>query len=42
MIRRKDPGPYEDRAGPVALALLLAGAIVINFSLKLYELAAAS
>lgn len=39
MIRRKDPGPYEDRAGPIALAFLLALAIIINFVVKLYDYA---
>lgn len=37
MIRRKDPGPYEDRLGPVVLSVLLALSIVINFIMKLYE-----
>lgn len=37
MIRRKDPGPYEDRLGPVFLASLLAVAILINFGVKLYD-----
>lgn len=38
MIRRRDPGPYEDRIGPIVLAVLLGVAIVINFFLKLYEM----
>lgn len=37
MIRRRDPGPYEDRFGPVALTILLVISIVVNFSLKVYE-----
>lgn len=38
MIRNKDPGPYEDRRGPVFLACLLAVSIVVNFSIKMYEI----
>lgn len=38
MIRRKEPGPYEDKLGPVVLSLLLAVSIVVNFSIKLYEM----
>ncbi|CAN0162780.1 unnamed protein product, partial [Phaeothamnion confervicola] len=38
MIRRRAPGPYDDVAGPVVLATLLAVGIIANFSLKLYEL----
>jgi len=37
MIRRKDPGPYEDRIGPVMLATMLGLAITINFAVKLYS-----
>ena len=37
MIRRKDPGPYEDRLGPVVLTVLLGLSILINFFMKLYE-----
>mmetsp|Transcript_21150 Transcript_21150/g.46976 ORF Transcript_21150/g.46976 Transcript_21150/m.46976 type:complete len:185 (+) Transcript_21150:157-711(+) len=36
MIRRKDPGPYEDRAGPIVLSVLLGLAIFVNFAVKLY------
>jgi hypothetical protein len=39
MIRRKDPGPYEDRLGPIVLASLLAVSILINFGVKLYDYA---
>ena len=38
MIRRKDPGPYEDRVGPIVLAVMLGFAIFINFFVKLYEM----
>ena len=38
MIRRKDPGPYEDRFGPIALAALLGLSVTINFLVKLYDL----
>ena len=37
MIRNKEPGPYEDRRGPVILACMLAVAIVINFIVKVVE-----
>lgn len=38
MIRRKEPGPYEDRVGPIVLSCLLAASIIVNFSIKLYEM----
>ena len=38
MIRRKDPGPYEEKWGPVILSVVLASSIVINFFVKLYEM----
>lgn len=38
MIRRKDPGPYEDKFGPIALAALLGLSVTINFFVKLYDL----
>ena len=38
MIRRKDPGPYDDKFGPVALACMLGISILINFFVKLYEM----
>jgi len=38
MIRRKDPGPYEDRLGPIVLSSMLAISIVVNFFVKLFEL----
>jgi len=38
MIRRKDPGPYEDKVGPIALAALLGLSVTINFLVKLYDL----
>ena len=39
MIRKKEPGPYEDKFGPIVLSSLLAISIVVNFFLKLYEIA---
>jgi uncharacterized membrane protein YidH (DUF202 family) len=39
MIRRKDPGPYEDRVGPIVLATMLGLAIIGNFVVKLIEIA---
>lgn len=38
MIRRKDPGPYEDRMGPTILATLLAVSMLVNFAMKIFEL----
>ena len=38
MIRRRDPGPYDDKKGPIALAALLAISIVVNFFVKLYHI----
>ena len=38
MIRRKDPGPYEERWGPIILSCMLGGSIVLNFFVKLYEM----
>ena len=37
MIRRKDPGPYENRIGPIVLAALLGFSILTNFFVKLYD-----
>jgi len=37
MIRRKDPGPYEDLAGPIVLSGMLGLSIVVNFFVKLWE-----
>ena len=37
MLRRKDPGPYENQTGPIVLATLLSISIVINFCVKLYD-----
>jgi uncharacterized membrane protein YidH (DUF202 family) len=37
MIRRREPGPYEDVVGPVVLGSALCVSIVANFGLKLYE-----
>ena len=38
MIRRKDPGPYEDTVGPTVLGIMLMLSIVANFSIKLYSM----
>jgi hypothetical protein len=37
-VCRSEPGPYEDTVGPLVLALLLMGAIVMNFGVKLYDM----
>ena len=39
LIRRKEPGPYEDKVGPIFLACLLALSITVNFLVKLYDMA---
>jgi hypothetical protein len=36
MIRRRDPGPYEDTTGPTVLGILLMLSIIAQFALKLY------
>jgi uncharacterized membrane protein YidH (DUF202 family) len=38
MIRRREPGPYEDLTGPTILAIMLMVSIFANFVLKLYQL----
>lgn len=38
MIRRREPGPYEDVKGPVVLAVMLMMAIFGNFAIKLVEI----
>lgn len=38
MIRRRDPGPYEDIKGPTVLALMLMVSITIQFAIKLYSI----
>jgi len=38
MIRRKEPGPYEEKMGPIVLSVILALSVVINFFVKLYEM----
>jgi len=38
MIRKKIPGPYEERTGPIVLACMLGLAITINFIVKLCEI----
>lgn len=37
MIRRKDPGPYEDLLGPIVLSGMLAMSIIVNFFVKMYD-----
>lgn len=37
MIRRKEPGPYEDKFGPTVLASLLGLAILVNFCVKMFD-----
>jgi hypothetical protein len=37
MIKRKDPGPYEDLIGPVVLSLMLMLCIFMNFFVKIME-----
>eukprot|EP01031_Cornospumella_fuschlensis_P026689 gene26689-32250_t len=39
MIRRKDPGPYEEKLGPIVLASLLALSVLVNFAVKIYDYA---
>jgi len=38
MIRRLEPGPYEDLWGPTVLSLMLMMAILANFLLKIYSM----
>mmetsp|Transcript_9626 Transcript_9626/g.11517 ORF Transcript_9626/g.11517 Transcript_9626/m.11517 type:complete len:240 (+) Transcript_9626:125-844(+) len=38
MIRRKEPGPFEDTVGPTVLGILLMLSIVAQFSIKLYSM----
>lgn len=38
MIRRREPGPYEDIIGPTVLGIMLMLSIVAQFSIKLYSL----
>jgi hypothetical protein len=42
MIKRKDPGPYENRIGPIVLASLLGFSILVNFFVKLYDISTSS
>jgi hypothetical protein len=37
MLLRRDPGPYDDMTGPIALSIILAIAIIVNFFAKLYD-----
>ena len=37
MIRRKEPGPYEDKWGPLVLTVMLVGSIVLQFAFKLID-----
>ncbi|KAG0212356.1 vacuolar transporter chaperone [Mortierella sp. GBA30] len=36
-IRKREPGPYDDRFGPTVLCVFILGAIVINFGLRFSE-----
>ena len=38
MIRRKDPGPYEDTVGPTVLAVMLMLSILAQFAIKVYSM----
>jgi uncharacterized membrane protein YidH (DUF202 family) len=38
MLRAKDPGPYDDRTGPIVLCSMLGLSIIINFIVKMYDL----
>jgi len=38
MLVRRDPGPFDDRVGPLVLGGILIGAIVANVSVKVYSL----
>lgn len=38
MIRRKEPGPYEDTVGPTVLGIMLMLSIVAQFAIKLYSI----
>ena len=40
MIRHRDPGPYEDKVGPIVLATMLIVAIMVNFAIKLVDISA--
>ncbi|KAF8928111.1 hypothetical protein EDD21DRAFT_386388 [Dissophora ornata] len=35
-IRKRQPGPYDDRFGPTALCVFIVSAIMINFGLRLF------
>ena len=39
MIKERSPGPYADTRGPIILSIILAIAIIVNFTLKLYDIA---
>lgn len=39
MLKRRDPGPFDDRVGPTVLGVMLALAIISSFSIKLYAYA---
>ena len=36
MLKRRAPGPFDDRVGPTVLGVMLIIAIVSSFSIKLY------
>lgn len=40
MIRQRDPGPYEDKVGPIVLTTMLIVAITVNFVIKLVDVSA--
>jgi len=37
-IRQKDPGPYDDRNGPVVLVVVILAAVAVNFWLKFSDI----
>ena len=41
-IRRKDPGPYDDRIGPVVLVVVFFAAVCLNLSLSLKSTASSA
>lgn len=40
MIRQREPGPYEDKVGPIVLTTMLILAITVNFAIKLVDVSA--
>jgi hypothetical protein len=37
-LRRKESGPYDERVGPTFLVLILFGAVMVNFVMRLKHL----